>query len=76
LARPLAEEADDQYQYLRSMEAAATALAQGDGATFDVKQNVANSYRRRSETRQRGIRRLQGQFQEAVRTLTSRPAGT
>ncbi len=65
----LTSEADDQYQYLRTMEEAVTALAQGNPAGFDVKLNVANSHRRRSETRRRTLARLQSQVQESVRAL-------
>ncbi|MEO0078337.1 MAG: hypothetical protein ABIK86_04980 [candidate division WOR-3 bacterium] len=65
----LTSEADDQYQYLRTMEEAVTALAQDNPAGYDVKLNVANSYRRRSETRRRTLARLQGQVQEAVKAL-------
>jgi hypothetical protein len=69
----LTDEADDQYQYVHSMEEATSALAQGDVDGFEVKQNVAGSHRRRSDARQRSIRRQQGQLEEAVRSL---PGGT
>ncbi len=66
----LTGEADDQYQYLRTMEEAATALTQANPAGFEVKQNVANSYRRRSESRRRSLARLWSEVQEATQALS------
>jgi hypothetical protein len=65
----MVKEAEDQYLYLRTMEEAALAMAQGSPASADVKQNVANSHRRHSETRQRSLARLRNQVQEATREL-------
>lgn len=48
-----------------ALAAAFTALAQGDAAEYEVKLNVANGHRRRSETRQRALGRAWDAVEEA-----------
>jgi hypothetical protein len=69
----LGQDADDRYLYYRTLEEAFILLAQADEAGFETKQNVANSYRRRSEGRQRAIRQQAGQLSEAARGLPATP---
>jgi len=66
----LTSEAEDQYQYLRMMEEAAAAWLEANSAGFEVKQNVANSHRRRSESRRRSLARRGGELLEATQALS------
>jgi len=67
----IGQDADDRYLYYRTLEEAFVLLAQADEAGFETKQNVANSYRRRSDDRQRAVRQQAGQLSEAARGLSA-----
>ena len=59
----------DRQSYLAVTGEALAALVAGDIDEHDVKTNVANSYRYRSDDRQRTIKRLSGQLAQAEREL-------
>jgi hypothetical protein len=71
--RALEQDAQDRVLYYRTLEQAVVMLVQADVAGFEIKQNVANSYRRRSEERQRSIHRLADELHASAREL---PAGS
>jgi hypothetical protein len=65
----LGEDAGFRLEYLRSTVAALEALSVDDDAEFEVKTNVANSYRRRSELKQRSLERLRDALDAARQGL-------
>ncbi|MBN2465252.1 hypothetical protein JXD38_06485 [candidate division WOR-3 bacterium] len=67
--KSMADDADDRYAYYAKSEAAVEALLRLDGSEFEIQQNVAVSYLRKSEDRQASIRRLAEQMREALRNI-------
>jgi ribonucleotide monophosphatase NagD (HAD superfamily) len=67
--KSMAEDAEDLRVYHAKSEAAVEALLGLDGDEFEVQQNVAVSYLRKSEDRQKSIRRLAEQMHEALRNI-------
>ncbi len=68
-ARELAEDAALHLGYLQATLASLEALAAGDRAESEVKANVANSYLRRSELKQRALQRQRDALGAALRSL-------
>jgi len=69
--RSLEQDAKDRALYFRTLDEAVGMLIQGDQSGFVIKQNVANSYQRRSEERQRSVRRLAEELRTSARELPS-----
>jgi len=67
--KSMADDADDRYAYYAKSGAAVEALLRLDGAEFEIQQNVAMSYLRKSEDRQASLRRLAEQMREALRNI-------
>jgi hypothetical protein len=67
--RGLGEDAGYRLEYLRATLAGREALAGGDSADAEVKGNVATSYLRRSELKQRPLERQRETLAAAMRSL-------
>ncbi len=67
--RGLGEDAGYRLEYLRATLAGREALASGDSADAEVKGNVATSYLRRSELKQRPLERQHETLAAAMRSL-------
>lgn len=65
----LAVDASDRALFYSTSEFAVKAILAGDDAEAEIKQNVATSYRRKSEDRQRAIGRLEKAVQEALASV-------
>lgn len=63
------DDASDRHNSYRKLQASAEAALAGDEAEAEIQQNVATSYLRRSEQRQRSLRRLAQQVRESLRNL-------
>ncbi len=64
--RLVAEERGDRENYLFAWEQAVRALKDGDEAEFEIKENVANGYLKKSETRQKRLSRSRAQLKAAL----------
>jgi len=67
--KSVADDADDRYSFYSKSEVSVKSVLLGDQAESDIQQNVAMSYLRRSEERQRSIQRLAQQVREALRNI-------
>ncbi len=67
----LKEETDDRWAWLDAYEKAVRALAQGDEAEFDIKNNVAGGYLRKCEARRRRLYRMQTALEETFQRFTT-----
>jgi hypothetical protein len=67
--KSMRDDAEDRYAFYAKSEASVKAVLLGDEAESETQQNVANSYLRRSEDRQAGIKRLEQQVREALGNL-------
>jgi len=65
----MADDAEDRHAYYAKLGAAVEAQLRLDGAEYEIQQNVAVSYLRKSEDRQKSIRRLAEQMREALRNI-------
>ncbi len=62
----LEDEAEDQQQLLEATRSMVSSVVAGDDAEYEVKLNVANSYRYRSEKRARLLRRRAAEVRQAA----------
>lgn len=67
--KSMADDAEDRYAYYAKLGSAVEALLRLDRAEFEIQQNVAVSYLRKSEDRQATLRRLAEQMREALRNI-------
>jgi len=69
--KSMADDADDRFNYYAKTEVAVKAVLAGDEAESEIQQNVAMSYLRRSEERQKSIQRQAQQIREALRNIVN-----